>query len=167
MAVNPLSVLHNAVFLAVVFGVYGWLVGVVSAPVLAAGRVRRLLDALPPADWRVNYALWVPLPAALWGFLCGATLSVSLAYHPPGPASPLYVSGVDGILVATAVSVALWPALLLYVLPARGVDWYADESAATTALLVVGATVWYLAWLAVPAYAITIMAGFGDALSRG
>ena len=123
MAADPLSVPHNAAFLAVVFGAYGVVVWVVSAPVLVAGRVRRPLDSLPPADRRVNYALWVPLPAAVLGFLCGATLPVSRAYHPPGSASPLYVSGVDGIVVATGVSVALWPALLLYVLPSRGFDW--------------------------------------------
>ncbi|SFG33754.1 hypothetical protein SAMN04488063_1726 [Halopelagius inordinatus] len=165
MAVEPLSILHTGVFLAVVYGLYGWLVAVPWAPFLLAGRVRRLFDSIPPSEWRVNYALWLPVPGAVWGFLCGCVVSLSLDVRPTGKASPLYVSGVDGIAAATAVSLLLWPTLLLYVLPNRGFDWYAEDRVPTTVLLVVAAAVWYLLWLVVPTYVLAVFAGFGDSFS--
>lgn len=167
MAVDPVSILHTGVFLAVVCGLYGLVVAVPWAPFLLAGRMRGLFDSLPPHDWRVNYALWIPLPAAVWGFLFGSGLSLSRDVRPPTRASELYVAGVDGIAVATLASIVLWPALVLYVLPARGIDWDPAEYAPTTVLLVVGATVWYLVWLVGPAYVLAVFAGFGDAMSAG
>jgi hypothetical protein len=167
MSIDPLAVLHMGLFLAVVSGLFGWLVAVLWAPFLAAGRFRRLLDSLPPFGWRGNYALWIPLPAVVWGFLCGTVVSVSLDVRPETKASPIYVSGLDGIVVATAVSLVVWPILLLVVLPDRGVRWYRDEDTASTGALVLSSTVWYLLFLVGPAYVLTVLAGFGDAMSHG
>lgn len=165
MALDPISVLHSGLFLAVVCGAYGWLVGVLWTPFLVAGRVRKLFDSLPHADWRVSYALFIPLPGVAWGFLFGCTLSLSRDVRPPTRASELYVAGVDGIVAATLVSVVLWPTLLVYVLPRRGVDWDPDGYGPTTVLLVLGVTVWYLLFLVGPAYALSVFAGFGDSFS--
>lgn len=164
MAVEPIEILHTGLFLGVVGGLYGWLVGIAWSPFLLAKRLRRLFESLSHLDWRVNYLLWIPVPAACWGFLCGSVVSLSRDVRPPTEASPLYVSGVDGIVVATAVSIVLWPALLLYALPARGIDWDADGNASTVAL-VLGGTVWYLPWLVVPTYVIVLLAGFGDVMT--
>jgi len=165
MSLEPVAVLHAGVFLGVIGGLYGLLVAVVWSPLLLSGRVRRLFDSLSACDWRLDYALWAPVPAACWGFLCGTVVSVSLDVRPPTDASPLYVSGIDGIVVATAISLLLWPALLLSVLPARGWDWYSPADRSTTAPLVVAGTVWYLSWLVVPTYYVVLFAGFGDAMS--
>lgn len=165
MSVEPLSVLHTGVFLAIVAGLYGLVVSVVWSPFLISGRVRRLFDALSSRDWRLDYALSAPLPAVCWGFLCGAAVSLSLDVRPPGDASPLYASGVDGIVAATAISLLLWPALLVYVLPARGIDWYASEDRPTTVVLVLAGIAWYLPWLVVPTYYVVVFAGFGDVMT--
>lgn len=118
MALQPLEILYTGVFIAVLSGVYGWLVALIWSPFLVAGRFRGLFRALPPAGWRVNYALWMPLPAAFWGFLFGSVLSLSLDVRPETKASPIYVAGLDGIALATLVSLPLWPILFLHVLPA-------------------------------------------------
>ncbi|WP_458205062.1 hypothetical protein [Haladaptatus sp. NG-SE-30] len=165
MTVEPISILPTGIFLAVVGGLYGGLIAVVWSPFLVVGRLRRLFDSLPPSGWGLNHFLWMPLPAVLWGFLCGSALSLSRDVRPPTKASPLYVSGLDGIVVATGVSILLWPTLLLYALPAKGFDWYAEESTPTTVVLVAGAIVWYLLWLVVPTYVIVLFAGFGDTFS--
>jgi hypothetical protein len=107
----------------------------------------------------------MPLPAACWGFLCGSIVSLSLDIRPPTGASPLYVSGVDGIVVATAVSLLLWPVLLLYVLSTRGINWYANDDRLSTVALVIGGIIWYLPWLVIPTYYIVLVAGFGDVLT--
>lgn len=165
MVLDPISVLHTGVFFAVVCGLYGWLVAAAWAPFLLADRVRRLFGSLPPTDWRLNYLLWMPLPAVLWGFLFGSALSLSRDVRPPTRASELYVAGIDGIVVATVLSALLWPVLLLYVLPARGFDWDRDEYGPRTVLLVVAGTVWYLLFLVGPAYVFVLLAGWGDVLS--
>jgi len=165
MALDILSVLHTGVFLAVVTGLSGWLVGLVWTPFLVSKRLRRLFDTLPPREWLVNYALWIPLPAAVWGFCFGAGLSLSRDVLDPGTASPLYAAGVDGIVAATVVSLVLWPVLLLYVLPEKGIDWIRDGDIPKTAVLVVGSLVWYLLFLIGPAYVFTLFAGFGDTFS--
>ena len=165
MNIEPIAILHMGVFLAIVGGLYGLLVALVWSPFLLAGRFRRLFGSLPPSDWRVNYVLWIPLPAACWGFLCGSIVSLSRDIRPPTEASPLYISGLDGIIVATAVSLLLWPILLLYVLPARGFDWYSNDDISTTVALVIGGIVWYLPWLVVPTYILVLLAGLGDVMS--
>lgn len=101
----------------------------------------------------------------VWAFFFGSVLSLSRDVLPPTQASELYVSGVDGIVVATAVSILLWPILLLYVLPARGFDWHSENSTPTTVALVVGGTVWYLLWLVGPMYLFVFFAGFGEVMS--
>ncbi|MEF8801484.1 MAG: hypothetical protein V5A38_13240 [Halolamina sp.] len=165
MAVDIVSVLHTGVFLAVVLGLYGWLVGVVWTPFLVSKRLRQLFDALPPREWLVNYVLWIPLPAVVWGFLFGAGLSLSRDVLSPGTASPLYAAGVDGIVLATVVSLVLWPVLLLYILPEKGIDWVPEGDQPNAALLVVAGVVWYLVFLVGPAYVFTLFAGFGDSFS--
>jgi hypothetical protein len=107
----------------------------------------------------------MPLPAMVWAFFLGIILPVSRVARPPTEASILYVAGLDGILVATAISVLLWPILLLYVLPVRGFDWAPEEYTPTTVTLVVGGTVWYLLMLVVPMYVFVLFAGFGDVMS--
>jgi hypothetical protein len=165
MAVDPLSVLYTGLFLAVVCAVYGWLVAVAWLPFLAAGRLRRLFGSLSTRGWLANYALWMPLPGAVWGFVFGCTLSASRDVRAPSQVSPLYVAGVDGIVAATLVSLVLWPVVLLSVLPARGIDWDPEGDSPGTAALVVGGTVWYLLFLVGPAYALSVFAGFGDAMA--
>lgn len=165
MAVDALPVLYGAVLTAFLNWLYGLVIAVFWSPFLFAGRLRRFLDSLPPADWRLNYVVWLPFPAALWGFLFGIGLSVSPELRQPGRASPLYLGGVDGIVVASLVSLVLWPALLLYVLPGRGFDWSPGGRSPTTVALVVGGTVWYLLFLVVPWYALSVFAGFGDAMA--
>lgn len=165
MAVDILAVLYSGVFVAVFTGLYGWLVGIVWTPFLASKRLRQLFDELPPDEWVLNYVLWIPLPAVVWGVLFGAGLSLSRDVLPPGQASPLYAAGVDGIILATVVSLVLWPVLLLSVLPDRGIDWIPEGDRPKAALLVVAGLVWYLVFLVGPAYVFTIFAGFGDAFS--
>jgi hypothetical protein len=162
---NVLSVLFTGVHFALLIGLYGLLIGVFWSPFLAAGRFRDLFASLPPSEWRVNYALWIPLPALVWGFLFGGVLSVSLDVRPPTQASEIYVAGIDGIVVATLISLLLWPILLLYVLPASGFDWDCNEYAPRTVVLVVGSLLWYLVFLVGPAYVLSIFAGFGDAMA--
>ncbi len=144
----------------VVAGVHGWVPGTLCAPVLVAGRVRGLFASVPGPNWGGSYALWTPVPAAVWGFVWGVVVSVSPAVRRPTEAAPLHVAGVDGIVAATAVSLLAWPALLLYVLPRRGLRWYDDR--ATTVPLVLGWVVWYVCLLAGPAYALSVFAGFGQ-----
>jgi hypothetical protein len=165
MTVEPLAVLHSGVFTALLCGIYGWLIGVLWSPFLLARRMRLLFASLPNADWRVSYGLWIPLPAVVWGFCFGCVISLSRDLRTPGKASPLYVAGLDGIAVATLVSLLLWPALLLYVLPERGFDWDPAEYDVRTVLLVVAGIVWYLLFLVGPAYAMSVFAGFGDSFS--
>lgn len=165
MALQPLSVLYTAVFLAVVVGLYGWVVGVLWSPFLLSERIRGLFGTLPPSEWYWNYALWIPLPAAVWGFFFGAGLSASRDVRGPTQASELYVAGVDGIILATVVSLLVWPTVLLYVLPAKDLDWDPAKYAPTTLLLVLGSLVWYLVFLVGPAYVLTVLAGFGDVMS--
>lgn len=165
MAVDPVSVLYTGLFLAVVSWFYGFLVAVAWTPFLVAGRVRGLFSTLPPAGWIRSYALWTPVPAAVWGFLFGCVLPLSREFRPPSRASELYLAGVDGITVATLVSLPLWPAVLLSLLPARGIDWDPHGYGPKTALLLVVATVWYLLSLVGPAYAFSVFAGVGDAMS--
>lgn len=162
---NPVSVLFTAVHFALLIGIYGLLVGVFWSPFLAAGRLRDLFAVLPPSEWRVNYALWIPLPALVWGFLFGGTLSVSLDVRPPTQASEIYVAGIDGIIVATLISLLLWPILLLYVLPGSGLDWNQNDYTPKTTILVVGSLIWYLVLLAGPAYILSLVAGFGDVMA--
>lgn len=165
MALQPLEILHTGVFMLVIAGLYGWCIGVLWSPFLLSARVRSLFGSLPPSDWYWNYALWIPLPAAVWGFLFGAGLSTSRDVLSPGNASELYAAGVDGIVVATAVSLVLWPAVLLYALPERGIDWDPENYSPTTVLLVATSVVWYLVFLVGPAYVFTVFAGFGDVMS--
>lgn len=165
MSIEPIAILHMGVFLAIVSGLYGLLIALFWSPFLLTEHFRQLFGSLSSFDWHINYVLWIPLPAVCWGFLCGSVVSLSLDVRPPTDASPLYVSGLDGIIVATAVSLLLWPALLLYVLPARGFDWYSNRDTSTTVTLVIGGTVWYLPWLIIPTYLIVLFAGFGDVLT--
>ncbi|WP_323190550.1 hypothetical protein [Halostella sp. PRR32] len=165
MSVEPVAILHMGIFLAIVSGLCGLLVALFWSPFLLTERFRHLFGSLPPFDWPINYFLWIPLPAVCWGFLCGSVVSMSLDVRPPTDASPLYVSGLDGIIVATAVSLLLWPALLLYVLPARGFNWYSNEDTSTTVALVIGGTIWYFPWLVIPTYVIVLFAGFGDVMT--
>lgn len=167
MALQPLEILYTGVFIALISGVYGWLIAVLWSPFLIVGRLRSLFRSLPPSGWRVNYGLWMPLPAVLWGLLFGIGLSLSLDVRPETKASPIYVAGLDGIALATIVSLPLWPILLLYVLPIRGFDWDSNDYDAKTILLVVTGTIWYLIFLVGAAYALSILAGFGDAMSHG
>lgn len=166
MTIEVGSVLYTGVFLAVFGWLYGWLIGVVWSPFLLSARLRALFTARESRDWRVNYVLWIPAPAAVWAFVFGAVISLSRDVRVPGKASPLYVAGVDGIVAATAVSVLLWPILLLYVLPRRGYDWNPTEYGLSTALLVVVGLLWYLVFLIGPAYVISIFAGFGDVIAQ-
>ena len=154
-----------AVFLAVIAGVYGWLVGTLWTPFLFAGRVRDLFSSLPGFDWSVNYALWIPVPAVLWGFVFGVGVSVSSDVRSPPAAAPLYVAGVDGTAVATAISLVAWPVFLLYLLPTRGLEWY-DDLKTTTVLVVVGVP-WYFSILAATSYVLSVFAGFGQVMSGG
>jgi hypothetical protein len=165
MALQPLSILHTGVFFAVAAGLYGWFIGILWTPFLFAERFRRLFETLPPSDWLPNYVLWIPLPAVVWGFLFGSGISLSRDIFSPGQASELYAAGIDGIVIATTVSLILWPLLLLYVLPKRGVDWDPHGYSPSTVLLVVVSLVWYLALLVGPAYVFTVLAGFGDVMS--
>lgn len=162
MALQPLSILHTGVFFAVLAGLYGWIIGALWSPFLLPERGRSLFDSLPPSEWYWNYALWIPVPAAVWGFVFGTTLSVSLDVRPPTQASEIYVAGIDGIIVASAVALLLWPTLLLFVLPAR---WDPQEYSPATLLFVLGSLVWYLVLLAGPTYVLTVFAGFGDAMA--
>jgi hypothetical protein len=146
-------------------GVYGLVIGIFWTPFLLSARLRGLFATLPPSDWRVSYALWIPLPAVVWGFLFVNVLSISPDIREPTSASPLYVGGVDGIVVATLVSLVLWPVVLLYVLPTRGYDWDPEEYSMTTVVLVVGGLLWYFLFLVGPAYVLSIFAGFGDAMT--
>jgi hypothetical protein len=165
MALQPFAILYSGLFLAVAAGLYGWFVGILWAPFLFAERFRRLLETVPPSDWLPNYVLWIPLPAAVWGFLFGSGISLSRDVFSPGEASELYAAGIDGIVIATAVSLVLWPLLLLYVLPKKGFDWDPRGYSPSTVLLVVVGLVWYLALLVGPAYVFTVLAGFGDVMS--
>jgi len=162
---NIFSVLSTAVHFALLIGIYGLFIGVFWSPFLTAGRLRDLFAMLPPSGWRVNYVLWIPLPALVWGFFFGGTLSVSLDVRPPTQASEIYVAGIDGIVVATLSSLLLWTFLLLYVLPWRELDWDPNEYAPKTIVLVVGSLVWYLAFLVGPAYILALFAGFGDVMT--
>jgi hypothetical protein len=85
--------------------------------------------------------------------------------RPPTQASEIYVAGIDGIVVATLLSLLLWPFLLLYVLPGSGLDWDRNEYAPKTIMLVVGSLVWYLMFLVGPAYILALFAGFGDVMA--
>jgi hypothetical protein len=162
---NLFSVLVTAVHFALLIGIYGLFIGVFWSPFLAVGRLRELFALLPPSEWRVNYVLWIPLPALVWGFLFGGTLSVSLDVRPPTQASEIYVAGIDGIVVATLISLLLWPFLLLYVLPEIGLDWDCNEYTPKTIILIVGSLLWYLAFLVGPAYVLSLLAGFGDVMA--
>lgn len=167
MALDVLEVLYTGVFLAVVGGLYGWFIAVVWSPFLLARRIRELFAALPPADWRVSYVVWMPLPAIVWGFFGGLAFSLSSDVRPPSKASPLYLAGVDGIVVGTLISLPLWPILLLYVLPNRGLDWDPEDYSPTTVVIVLAATVWYLAFLVGPTYVLSILAGLGEVMGHG
>lgn len=165
MGIDLIYVLFTGLHFAVLGGLYGLLIALLWSPFLIAGRLRRLFDSLPPTDWRVSYALWMPLPAMVWGFFLGSVLPMSRTVRPPTEASILYVAALDGMMVATAISILLWPILLLYVLPVRGFDWYPEEHTPTTVALVVGGTVWYLLFLVVPMYIFALFAGFGDVMT--
>lgn len=165
MEIDPIWILFTGLHSSIPGGIYGWFIAIVWLPFLLARRFRVLFDSLPPSDWRVSYVLWMVLPAMVWAFFFGSVLSLSRDVRPPTRASELYVSGMDGIIVATVVSIFLWPTLLLYVLPARGFDWYSEKNTSTTVALVVGATVWYLLWIVVPMYVFVFFAGFGDAMT--
>lgn len=160
-----LSVLFTSLHFALILGLYGLLVGVFWSPFLLAKRMRGVFASLPPSEWWVNYGLWIPLPALVWGLLFGGVLSVSLDIRPPTQASEIYVAGIDGIVVATLVSIILWVALLRYVMPARGFDWDPNEYEPMTVILVIGSVVWYLLFLAGPAYVLSVFAGFGDVMA--
>lgn len=162
---DAVGILYTGVFIAILCGLYGLFVGVLWTPFLVARSVRALFDSLGDRDWRVTYVLWIPLPAVLWGFLFGSVLSLSRAVRPPTRASELYVAGMDGLAVATLVSIILWPILLVYVLPGRGCDWDPNGYGPKTIVLVVGGLVWYLSFLIGPAYVLSILAGFGDVMS--
>lgn len=90
---------------------------------------------------------------------------MSLDVRPPTQASEIYVAGIDGIVVATLISLLLWPFIILYVLPSSGLDWDRNEYAPKTIILGVGSFVWYLALLVGPAYILSLLAGFGDAVA--
>lgn len=165
MALQPLSILYTGVFLAVVAGLYGWFIGILWSPFLLTERFRRLFESLPPSEWLPNYVLWIPLPAVVWGFFFGAGISLSRDVLSPGKASELYAAGVDGIVAATAVSLVVWPVVLLYVLPRKNHDWDPNGYSASTVLLVVTSLLWYLVFLVGPAYVISVFAGFGDAMT--
>lgn len=165
MSIDLLATLHMGVFFAIGSGFIGLLIAVVWSPFLLTEHFRQLFGSLFPFEWRKNYLLWIPLPAVCWGFLWGSVVSMSLDIRPPTDASPIYVAGLDGIIVATAVSLVLWPVLLLYVLPARGFDWYANKGTSTTVTLVIGGMVWYLPWLIIPAYILGLVFGWGDVLA--
>ena len=165
MNTDLLHVLFTGLHFSILGGIYGLFIAIFWSPFLVAGRFRVLFDSLVPTDWRVSYVLWMALPGMVWAFFFGSVLTLSRDIRPPTQASELYVAGVDGIVVATVVSLLLWPILLLYVLPDRGFDWYSENSTPTTVTLVVGGTVWYLLWLVVPMYVFVFFAGFGEVIS--
>jgi hypothetical protein len=103
----------------------------------------------------------------VWAVIFGAVLSVSPDFRQPTAASPLYVGGVDGIVVATVSSLLLWPIVFIRVVPSLGIEWFPDEEERRTLVLVVVSLCWYLVFLVGPAYALSVFAGFGDAMSGG
>jgi hypothetical protein len=165
MSINLIATLHMGIFFAIISGLVGLLIALVWSPFLLTEHFRQLFGSLSRFDWHINYVLWIPLPALCWGFLWGSVVSLSLNIRSPTGSSPIYVAGLDGIVVATAVSLVVWPGLLLYVLPARGFDWYANKDTSTTVSLVIGGTVWYLPWLVIPAYVLGLVFGWGDVLA--
>lgn len=165
MGLDAFGILYSGVFLAVVVGVYGYLPGSLTAPFLLAAPFRKLFAGLPGPNWGTSYVLWIPLPAALWGFCFGVVISLSGDLGPTAAEPDLYHLGVEGIIVATAVSAVLWPAVLLYWLPSIDVSWYGDEAGLKEIALAVGATAWYLLFVVYPAYMFVFFAGFGQAFS--
>ena len=163
MAIDPLAMLYSGAFAAVATGMYGWVIAIPWSPFLLSDRLRALFAALPPAGWQASFVFWIPIPAAVWGFLWGGTLSFRADLQPPE--ATIGAAAMDGLVVATAASVLLWPAVLLYGLPATGTDWFADWTRPRTALLVVAATGWYLLFLVVPGYFLSILAGIGGAMT--
>jgi len=165
MALDPVSVLYNAVFVAVATGIYGWVIAVFWSPFLLSARLRALLDALPPRDWRWNYVLWIPLPGGTWGFIWGATLAIRSDLQPPE--ATIGAAAIDGLVIASVFSLLLWPAILLVVLPARGYDWSPEDDRLLSALLVIGGTSWYLLFIVGPMYYLSLLAGIGGAMTGG
>lgn len=165
MALDPVSVLQSAVFVAVAVGIYGWVVAFFWSPFLLSRRIRKLLDVLPPRNWQWNYALWMPLPGATWGFIWGATLAIRSDLQPPE--ATIGAAAFDGLVAATGFSLLLWPAVLLVGLPGSGYDWYPDNERLRTALLVIGWTTWYLLFIVVPMYYLSLLAGIGGAMTGG
>lgn len=163
MAIEPIWTVFTGLHFAILGGIYGLFIAVFWSPFLLAKRFRMLFESLPPTDWRVSYFLWMVLPGMVWAFFFGSVLTLSRDVRPPTPASGLYVSGIDGLVVATVISLLLWPALLLYVLPGRGLQWFSRKDLKTVALAV-GGTVWYLVWLVVPMYAFVLFAGLGEVM---
>lgn len=166
MGLDIVSVVYTGMFLGAVGWLYGWLVGVLCSPFLLSERVRSLFAAVPPRGWVANYALWIPLPAAVFGFWWGFGMSFSRDVLDPGTAAPLYAAGMDGLVLATLISAVLWPAMLLYVLPRRGYDWRPEDDEARSLLVVLGGLAWYLVFLVGPVYVLTIFAGFGQVMSH-
>jgi len=165
MAIDIGSALLSGAVAAAFCAIYGFVIGVFWTPFLIAKRFRRLFAELLDTDWRATYTLLIPLPAIVWGFFFGSVLELSPDLRPPSAASPSYLGGIDGIVVATLVSSLLWPTLLLYILPRVGIDWDPNEYPASTIILILSGLGWYLMCLIGPAYVLSVFAGFGDAMS--
>lgn len=167
MVGEVISLLLFTVQFVLLVGLYGAIIGVFWTPFLLFETIRDLFVALPLEDWRVSYLVWIPVPALVWSLVFAITLSISPELRQPSKASPLYVGGLDGIIMATVVSLLLWPAILLHGLPRLGVNWFPRNQSRKPQLLVVLGLTWYLVFLIGPAYGLSVFAGFGDAMSAG
>lgn len=165
MPLDPVSILQSAVFVGVVVGIYGWVIAFFWSPFLLSRRIRALLDVLPPRTWQWNYALWMPVPGIVWGVFWGATLAIRSDLQPPE--ATIGAAAFDGLITATVLSLLLWPLVLLFVLPSRGYPWYPADERLSAALLVIGGTGWYLLFIVVPMYYLSLLAGIGGAMTGG
>jgi len=148
-------------------GIYGLFVGTLCTPFLLAERVRSLYASLPGPNWGVNYALWTPIPCIVWWFLWGFLADVTGREVPLQ--SDAWVLGIPGLgmpsVVATAASLLWWPVVLLYALPALGVEWHEEYRTVTTAAILLAATAWYLLFVAGAIMVLDVFAGFGESFN--
>lgn len=135
--------------LALLFGP-GVLATLLTSPFLAADRLRALFRTLPPGDSLVPsvlvfgvggslpYTLGVGLLAAQWG-------------QSANPSGAALSEGLLGLIaVLSLVYVVAVPAVATLVLPEVGYDWDPEGYSLGTWALLIGASAWYDAVLAVP-----------------